>query len=496
MTSAGALRSPLEAELVGRLLDRPPTTARLPVGLLTREGKAAELRRLQARKAMDAAYEAELVLGLAEDTPDTLDPPPGHPGAKKGSWAPDAELPGVSAFFTSELATVLNCGRGTAAHLAHRAWTYRESLPATWAALAAGGLDEARAKVLAEVLQHTCPAVARAIEARLLPAATHLSTGRLRVRALALLLECDADAVDKRRKDARRQADVRSYPSHREGMSALAADLPTPVSAECLDGVDQLAAMRTADGDPRPIGELRAAVLADLIRRPWDTSRTPVTAQLTITAALDALAGRTDQPGEVNGQPITAAHLRELLTRLGALALQTPEGGTVTLAVTDADGRLRATATPEQLARLARRGCPTHPEQNCGCPVLDRPAPTAAYTPTAAQHAFLTTRDRVCRFPTCGQRAGWTDRDHVIPHAAGGATDCANLCCLCRSHHRLKTHARGWRFVLDDDGTLHVTTPSGVTRTTRPPGLRPPEPPAAASTPPAVAIPDDDLPPF
>jgi hypothetical protein len=496
--SAGPARTPLEAELVGRLLERPPTSARLPVGLLTREEKAAELQRLQARKAMDAAYEAELVMGLADDTPDSLDPPPGHPGARKGSWAPDPELPGVSEFFTSELAVVLNCGRGTASHLAHRAWTYRGNLPATWAALADGVLDEPRAKVLADVLAHTTPAIARGIESRLLPEAPGLSTGRLRARALTLLLELDTDAVDARCKDARRQADVRSHPSHLEGMSTLAADLPTPVSAECLDVVDRLAAMLKTDGDPRPIGELRAVVLADLIRRPWDTSRTPVTAQLTITAALDALAGRTDQPGEVNGQPITAAQLRELLIRLGALGLQTPEGGTVTLAVTD-DGALVATTTLDQLRRLARRGCATHHEQDCGCPVLDRPAPTDAYPPTAAQDAFVTTRDRACRFPNCGQRVGWTDRDHVVPHADGGATDCANLCCLCRSHHRLKTHARGWRFVMDNDGTLHVTTPSGVTRTTRPPGLRPSQPPgstAAASTPPAVSISDDDPPPF
>ena len=114
MTSAGSLCTPIEAALVGRLLERPPSSARLPVGALTRAEKAAELQRLQARRAMDAAYEAELVLGLADDTPDTVDPPPDQPGAKKGSWAPDAELPGVSQFFTSELAVVLNCGRGTA----------------------------------------------------------------------------------------------------------------------------------------------------------------------------------------------------------------------------------------------------------------------------------------------------------------------------------------------------------------------------------------------
>ncbi len=127
MTSAGSLRTPIEAALVGRLLNSAPTTSRLPVGALTREEKAEELRRLQARKAMDAAYEAELVLGLADDTPDTLDPPADHPGMRKVSWAPEPELPGVSEFFPSELAMVLNCGRGTASHLAHRAWTYRET---------------------------------------------------------------------------------------------------------------------------------------------------------------------------------------------------------------------------------------------------------------------------------------------------------------------------------------------------------------------------------
>jgi hypothetical protein len=37
----------------------------------------------------------------------------------------------------------------------------------------------------------------------------------------------------------------------------------------------------------------------------------------------------------------------------------------------------------------------------------------------------------------------------------------------------LKTFAPGWSFVMDDDGVLTVTTPTGVTRVTRPPGLRP-----------------------
>ena len=200
------------------------------------------------------------------------------------------------------------------------------------------------------------------------------------------------------------------------------------------------------------------------------------------------------------GQPITAGHVRALLAQLGALGLQAPDGGSLTVALTDADGGLLATATRPALDRLARRGCRDHPDQNCACPVLGRPSATAAYSPTGAQDAWVRTRDRTCRFPHCGQRADWADLDHVVPHACGGATDCANLCCLCRTHHRLKTFARGWRFVLDADGVLHVTTPSGITRTTRPPGTRPPQQPElAVETEPARDLPtapDDDPPPF
>ncbi|MFP5369852.1 MAG: DUF222 domain-containing protein, partial [Actinomycetes bacterium] len=399
----------MEELLLDWSIDQPLPDRRLPVSLLSKAQKAAELQRVQARRAMDAAYEAELVMGLADDTPDTLDSPCDHPGARKGSWAPDTELPGVSEFFSAELAMVLNSGRGTASHLAQRAWIYRESLPATRAALAEGTLDEPRAKVLADVLAHTAPGTARAIEATVLPEATGLSLGKLRARALQLLLQLDADAVNARRKDAQRQADVRAYPSHLEGMSTLAADLPTPVSAECLDVVDQLAAMLKTDGDPRPIGALRAAVLADLIRRPWDTRLPAVTARLHITAPLRSLAGHSADPGEVGGQPITAGHVRELVAQLGFLGLQAPEAGSVTFAITDDEGRLLATAARSVLERLARRGCPAHPDSDCGCPVLGRPKMTAAYRPTTAQDEWVRTRDRTCRFPNCGQRAGWAD---------------------------------------------------------------------------------------
>jgi len=86
----------VEGLLVDWSIEQPLPARRLPMSLLSKAQKAAELQRVQARKARDAAYEAELVLGLADDTPDTLDPPPDQPGATRGSWAPEPELPGVS----------------------------------------------------------------------------------------------------------------------------------------------------------------------------------------------------------------------------------------------------------------------------------------------------------------------------------------------------------------------------------------------------------------
>jgi Domain of unknown function (DUF222) len=329
--------------------------------------------------------------------------------------------------------------------------------------------------VLADALQHSTSALAGAVEAAVLPEACDLSPATLRKRALALLAELDATAIDERHEEAKQAADVRAYDTG-DGMATLAGDMTADEAAACYDVIDQLATMAKADGDPRPIGQIRASIHSMLILRPADHGLPGVTVNLAVTAALEGLEGTSTQGGEVNGFPVTASHLRHLLRRLGAIGLTTPEGGSLTFAITDERGRLLATVTDTELARLARKDCAEHPDAECSCPVLDVPPPTTAYEPAAAQQRFVKTRDRRCRFPNCGQRVGWADIDHVVAHAQGGETTCANLCCACRSHHRLKTFARGWTFRMRPDGTLHVTSPSGITRTTRPPGLRPPEP--------------------
>ena len=77
-------------------------------------------------------------------------------------------------------------------------------------------------------------------------------------------------------------------------------------------------------------------------------------------------------------------------------------------------------------------------------------------------------RDRHCVFPGCPIDARSCDLDHIEPYASPddggppGQTSPANLACLCRRHHRLKTFT-AWNYRRLPDGDYHWTNPHGQT---------------------------------
>jgi hypothetical protein len=326
------------AELVpSGAVERPSRLSEVfPAGSRTAAETALELERLQQLKAVLAAYEAHLVMDLAAHRPDAGDPRDGSPGAGVNALSPVA---GTSEFFVDELAVVTNSSVRAAGRLAGESYVLMEQLPAVWAALADGELDVPRARVFVEVLASAAAGVADAVVSQVLHEAVGLSLGKLRARLRRAVLAVDAEFAERCRAQAERAADVRLRPSPDAGMSELAAELPAPVAAACWSTVDELAWMARRDGDLRPIGQLRALTHAELILRPWDTSRPPVTAVLNVTAPLTSLrpAGpaadsslTAQEPAEVNGIPITAGHVRELLAQLDAVCpggLQPPTGG-------------------------------------------------------------------------------------------------------------------------------------------------------------------------
>ncbi|SNR91632.1 hypothetical protein SAMN04488107_0618 [Geodermatophilus saharensis] len=162
--------------------------------------------------------------------------------------------------------------------------------------------------------------------------------------------------------------------------------------------------------------------------------------------ALTALAAATDQ---------ARADLADLLGRTagGGLA-DRPR-----LALTDTlTGALLALTDLPALHRAADAGTGLAP-----------PGASPGYRPTAGLDRYVRARDRRCRFPGCRHpvpRRG--ELDHHTPWPAG-PTAVGNLAGYCAGHHRGRHQAPGWPHTVAPDGTLTVTTPSGLTATTTPP---------------------------
>jgi hypothetical protein len=446
----------------------------------------ADIWAADAREARHVAERAVSVAHLARRRRRqraTETPARGGPGIDSRYRQP-VVLADFSETLVAELAFIRSCSEIEAEALLVESLILVHQLRGTWSALYEGRIDVRKMRALVDLLG---PATSRAvaeIEKRVLPVADRLTVAQLRLRVRRALARLDAAALERRRREAAARADVSHQPTS-DGMSRLIIDLPVWKAAACTDAVRQYAALARAAGDTRPIGVIRAEIAADLMLRPWDKSRPAVTAQLVVHAPLAALEPAepdAPQPGaEVAGEIVTAAQCRELLEQLDMLGVRAaPSGGCVYVAVGDpVTGRLVALATRSELRRASetrrrrrtRRGSSNRsPEAISDGPGLRPPAPTSAYRPTAHQRRFVRVRDRTCRMPGCRRAPGRCDIDHGIAHGDGGPTDCWNLCCLCRRHHRIKTFARDWSFELLADGRLIVRTPSGVSRITRPPG--------------------------
>ncbi len=101
--------------------------------------------------------------------------------------------------------------------------------------------------------------------------------------------------------------------------------------------------------------------------------------------------------------------------------------------------------------------------------VVDAGATT--YHPGRHLARIVRKRDLRCRFPGCGTAARFCDLDHVIPYPLG-RTVLANLACLCRRHHRLKTHGH-WSLSMKADGVCTWTDRlTGQVHTTEPADYR------------------------
>ena len=305
-------------------------------------------------------------------------------------------IPGTSEFFVDELALVTQRTERSAARLARDAYVLIERLPCVWAALADGELDWPRARVFIDVLGSTAAGVAEAVVAAGAAGGGRLSLGRLRARLTGRRSPSDADAgreAPRARPRSGRMCGV--YPTARRDESSCAAEMPSPVAAACWSTIDELAWMRKNDGDPRPIGQLRALAHADLILRPWDTSRPAVTAVLDRDGAAVACVPSRGRHGASRGRstgsrspPPTCGSCSRSWTRSARAGCRRRPAGrcrsrspTPTARCWPPPSRRGAGAhRPPRLPRPSRHG----PAAACGCAVLDRPPRSTGTGPPGA----------------------------------------------------------------------------------------------------------------
>ena len=184
-------------------------------------------------------------------------------------------------------------------------------LPATGAALAAGRIDLARVKVIAEATSVLSEGAARAVEAQILPDAGQQTTAQLRVRLRRVVIAVDPEAAERRRQEAERQARVSLY-ADEDGTATLAGTgLPAVEAAAAMARISAIARAMKAAGQAGGLDLHRARVMLGLllgtlpyIPPPAGTrSPNPATAAAPAAAALVTAPPRATSGRQMTRRP-------------------------------------------------------------------------------------------------------------------------------------------------------------------------------------------------
>lgn len=301
---------------------------------------SAGARQLDAAIAADraagraAAARARALAAFARDRPTAMfDRAPGERGAASAASvaARPSALTEVSEWAVDEVAATL-CISGRAASLVlAEAITQVEALPATLAALECGDISPAHARAMVEHAGPVSTPEKRAeVEAAVLPRAAQQTTAALRACLRRAVSRIDAEAAADRLAKAVRDRQVR-LDTRDDGMCTLTAVLAGPLGRACYQALSEYAKACAVDEDgerdPRTHQQRMTDCLADLILRPH-ADHPVVRVLLTLMAGVGTLTGEgpgADEPGEVDGELVPAAMVRELAYSLGLLPRPAPD---------------------------------------------------------------------------------------------------------------------------------------------------------------------------
>jgi hypothetical protein len=178
---------------------------------------------------------------------------------------PDGRPSQVTRSAAAEVALELTMSQYGAQAWAHLAVQLSWRLPATGAALAAGVIDLARARLIAEATSPLGDETARAVEERVLPAAGSQTPGMLRAALRRAVIAADPAGAEERRKDAERRAQVVLYPDQDCTATLAGQRLPAVHAAAAMARIKAMARAVKASGAGGPIDLLCSQIFLGLL---------------------------------------------------------------------------------------------------------------------------------------------------------------------------------------------------------------------------------------
>ncbi|MES9541635.1 DUF222 domain-containing protein [Actinomadura sp. NPDC000600] len=429
-----------------------------------------------------------------------------------------------------EVAVALTVTGNAAATLVHLADRLTGPLAATGAALEAGRIDLAKARVICDTTDGLPGQVADLVEAAALEKASDQTTGQLRRRIKRIAQRLAPESIEERKREAvrRRRMELWENPS---GTADLAlCDLAVEDAHAVYNKITAAALGLKAEGDPRPLSAIRAdlalqllhgtdlpeairAVLTQACTAPQSPAPDPVATAAagatgvqvggtevggvqgtgTESAGTESAGGQVTggqvsgiegSGAEVTGSGVTGAGIVRAragstgyAVRSASACLDDDDGGVdaavASLAgvvgglLADASERARPEDRRAAVGGAAQRIHHRLAEARDMACQGDQPSHgRPGYRPPAQVRREVEARHETCVFPTCNQPSHRCDLDHTVPWRPGITCRC-NLAPLCRRHHRLKQR-HDWKLFQIWPGLLIWVTPSGAWRIVRP----------------------------
>jgi hypothetical protein len=376
-----------------------------------------------------------------------------------------------------EVSLELTVPTGQAEELLWLADTLPDRHPHTWAALRTGQVDLDRAKVMADGMSELDDAFARAraLDRELTHTAVAQTKTRLRKSVKRAVQAADPDAFAEKTARARDERRIELWDNDDGTCDLVGRNMNAADAHAIRNRLTAAAQAMKADGDVRPIDQIRADLCRDLLRgvRLPDAVRDLIVNHHSAGDGCDgreAVAADTDAAGnatpEQDGPHDSSADALAAVEAMIARALADVVDQQLSRLLDQAVGQ----GPLDGLALLIGQAVRAMRDGLSGLvDVWCRATGGASgghghdgYRPPAAMQRLVQRRHTTCVFPTCHRRSHRCDLDHSVPHDQGGRTCKCNLAPLCRPHHRIIKQHPSWTLVQPWPGLLIWVAPSGT----------------------------------